>query len=71
MKGKKDGIIWSIVLIGFSIVIFFVLQFHLYTDGFKNIIRGVLPFELSEWREFFMVIMSGIFTSSLDRKSVV
>ena len=64
MKGKKDGIIWSIVLIGFSIVIFFVLQFHLYTDGFKNIIRGVLPFELSEWREFVMVIMSGIFTSS-------
>lgn len=64
MKGKKDGIIWSIVLISFSIVIFFVLQFHLYTDEFKNIIRSVLPFELSEWREFFMVIMSGIFTSS-------
>lgn len=64
MKGKKDGIIWSIGLISFSIVIFFVSQFHLYTDEFKNIIRSVLPFELSEWREFFMVIMSGIFTSS-------
>lgn len=64
MKGKKDGIIWSIVLIVFSIIIFFVLQFHLYTDGFKNIIRSILPFKLSEWREFFMVIMSGIFTSS-------
>lgn len=64
MKGKKDGIIWSLVLIAFSIIIFFVLQFHLYTDGSKNIIRNILPFELSEWREFFMVIMSGIFTSS-------
>ncbi len=64
MKGKKDGIIWSIILIVFSVVIFFVLQFHLYTDAFKNIMRNILPFNLSEWREFVMVIMSGIFSSS-------
>lgn len=64
MKGKKDGIIWSVRLIIFSAVIFFVLQFHLYTDSFKNLMRLILPFGLSDWRDFFMVIMSGIFTSS-------
>ncbi len=64
MKGKKDGIIWSIRLIIFSAIIFFVLQFHLYTDEFKDVMRSILPFNLSEWRDFLMVIMSGIFTSS-------
>ncbi len=64
MKGKKDGIIWSIRLIIFSAIIFFVLQFHLYTDEFRDVMRSILPFNLSEWREFLMVIMSGIFTSS-------
>lgn len=64
MKGKKDGIIWSIGLIVFSVIIFFILQFHLYTDGFRNVMSKILPFGLSEWREFFMVIMSGILTSS-------
>ncbi len=64
MKGKKDGIIWSIRLIIFSAIIFFVLQFHLYTDEFKGVMSSILPFNLSEWRDFLMVIMSGIFTSS-------
>lgn len=64
MKGKKDGIIWSIILIIFSAIIFFVLQFHLYTSSLKNVMESVLPFSISEWRDFFMVIMSGIFTSS-------
>lgn len=65
MKGKKDGIIWSIRLIAFSAIIFFVLQFYLYTDNFRNMMKCILPFELSEWRDFFMVITSGVFTSSL------
>ena len=64
MKGKKDGIIWSIILIVFSAIIFFILQFHLYTNDFRNLMKSILSFNLSEWREFFMVIMSGIFTSS-------
>lgn len=64
MKGKKDGIIWSVRLIIFSAIIFFVLQFHLYTDEFKDVMRSSLPFNLSEWRDFIIVIMSGIFTSS-------
>lgn len=64
MKGKKSGIIWSIRLIILSFVLFFILQFHLYTDSIKDMLNNILPFHLSDWRDFFMVIMSGIFTSS-------
>lgn len=64
MRGKKSGIIWSIRLIIISFFTYFILQFHLYTDIFKNIIGSILPFNLSDWRDFIIVIMSGIFTSS-------
>lgn len=64
MSGKKNGIVWAVRLIIVSAIIFFVLQFRLYTSGFKVVMHCIFPFALAEWREFFMMIMSGIFTSS-------
>ena len=47
-------------------LIFSILNFRLYSDCFKNWMMLFIPSEsLSEWKNFFIVISSGAFTSSI------
>lgn len=51
---------------GVSVLIFSLLNFRLYPDWFKNWMMSFMSFTvLSDWKNFFVVISSGAFTSSM------
>lgn len=51
---------------GVSVLIFSILNFRLYPTCFKHwLLSFMVPMVLSDWKNFFMVISSGAFTSSI------
>lgn len=66
MKSKKWSIIVSLIIMGVSVLIFSILNFHLYSACFKNwMMSFITSMALSDWKNFFIVISSGAFTSSI------
>ena len=66
MRSKKWSIIVSLIIMGVSVLIFSILNFRLYSVCFKNWMMLFIPSDsLSEWKNFFIVISSGAFTSSI------
>lgn len=66
MRSKKWSIIVSLIIMGVSVLIFSILNFHLYGACFMNWIMSFMSAtSLSEWKNFFIVISSGAFTSSI------
>lgn len=65
MRSKKWSIIVSLIIMGVSVLIFSILNFRLYGACFMNWIMSFMSStSLSEWKNFFIVISSGAFTSS-------
>lgn len=66
MRSKKWSIIVSLIIMGVSVLIFSILNFRLYGACFINWIMSFMSdTSLSEWKNFFIVISSGAFTSSI------
>lgn len=65
MKSKKYSVIVSTILMASSIFVFTFLNFRMYPTEFKEVARLILGEGLSDWRNYGIVISSGVFTSSL------
>lgn len=66
MRSKKWSIIVSLIIMGISVLIFSILNFRLYTTWFKNwMLLLMSPTILSDWKNFWVVISSGTFASSI------
>ena len=64
MKSKKYAFIVSFIIMLCSIIVFTILNFRLYSNGFIKVLDRIIPGDLSDWRNYGITIFSGTLTSS-------
>lgn len=64
MKSKKLTIITSFLIFVINLVIFTILQFHLYTNNFRIILDLIISINLSDLKNYVIIICSGFLTSA-------
>lgn len=66
MKSRKWAIIISYIIMSASLIIFSMLIFRLYPNNLKIwLIENITFINFSDWKNFFIAISSGTFTSSI------
>ena len=64
MRSKKIAIITSFVIFVISLAIFTILQFHLYTNNLRSFFGLIISINLSDLRNYVIIICSGFLTSA-------
>lgn len=63
MKSKKHLIVTSIIIVVVSLLVFTILNFHIYPNWLRLWLQKVIP--ISDLRDYFIIISSGTFTGAL------